>query len=103
MVQAQAMTAQANWQIARRPLQQVSNMVSLLKDFTQIEPPTFYGSKVHKDPRGFIDKVYKILYTMGVYSSEKAGLATYLLKDVAQTLYVQWRDNRTLRGLIQFI
>ena len=34
---------------------------------------------------------------MGVSISEKAELATYQLKDVAQTWYVQWRDNRLLR------
>ena len=35
---------------------------------------------------------------MGLTTSEKAELATYQLKDVAQTWYVQWRDNRTLRS-----
>ena len=30
--------------------------------------------------------------------SEKAEFSTYQLKDVAQTWYVQWRDNRPLRG-----
>ena len=56
-----------------------------------MNPPTFYGSKVDEDPQEFIDEVYKILYAMGVSSSEKAELDTYQLKDVAQTLYVQWR------------
>ena len=35
---------------------------------------------------------------MGFTTSEKAELATYKLKDVTQTWYVQWRDNSTLRG-----
>ena len=30
--------------------------------------------------------------------SKKVELATYQLKDVAQTCYVQWRDNRLLIG-----
>ena len=51
--------------------------------------PAFYGSKVDEDPQEFIDEVYKILYAMGVSSSEKAELDTYQLKDVAQTWYVQ--------------
>ena len=63
-----------------------------------MNPPTFYGSKVDEDPQEFIDEVYKILYAMGVSSSEKAELATYQLKDVAQTWYVQWRDNKQLKG-----
>ena len=35
---------------------------------------------------------------MGLATSEKAELATYQLKDVAQAWYVQWSDNRPLRG-----
>ncbi|XP_069151788.1 uncharacterized protein [Solanum lycopersicum] len=35
---------------------------------------------------------------MGLSTSEKVELTTYQLKDVAQTLYVQWRENRPLRG-----
>ena len=35
---------------------------------------------------------------MGLYTSEKAELETYQLKDVAETWYVQWRDNRPLRS-----
>ena len=38
-----------------------------------------------------------MLYAMGVTSSDKAELASYQLKDVAQTWYVQERDNRSLR------
>ena len=72
-------------------------MASHLRDFTRMNPLTFYGYKVDEDPQEFIDEVYKILYAMGVSSSEKAELATYQLKDVAQTWYVQWRDNRLLR------
>ena len=35
---------------------------------------------------------------MGVISNKKAKLATYQLKDVAQTWYTQWSDNTVLRG-----
>ena len=60
--------------------------------------PSFYGSKVEEDPQEFIDEVYNILYAMRFSTSEKAELATYQLKDVAQAWYVQWRVYRTLRG-----
>ena len=33
--------------------------------FTRMNPPTLYGSKIKEDPKEFIDKIYKILYTMG--------------------------------------
>ena len=84
-VQAQAMTAQATWDFAPCPHQQVTTMASHLRDFTRMNPPTFYGSKVEEDPQEFIDEIYKILYAMGLTTSEKAKLATYQLKDVAQT------------------
>ena len=63
-----------------------------------MNPPTFYGSKVDEDPQEFVDEVYKVLYIIGVTSSDKAELASYQLKDVAQTWYVECRDNRSLRG-----
>ena len=34
---------------------------------------------------------------MGERSSEKAKFTSYQLKDVSQTWYVPWRDNRSLR------
>ena len=97
-IQSQAMTVQANREVAPRVYQQVSTMASRLRDFTRINPPTFYGSKVDEDSHEFLDEVYKVLYSTGVSSSEKAMLALYKLKDVAETWYVQWRDNRSLRG-----
>ena len=63
-----------------------------------MNPPTFYRYKVDEYPQEFLDEVYKVLYAMGVTSSEKVVLASYQLKDVAQSWYVQWRDNRSLRG-----
>ena len=65
-VQAQAVTAQANQDVAPRPHQQVTTMASYLRDFTRMNPPTFYISKVDEYPQEFIDEVYKILYAMGV-------------------------------------
>ena len=96
-VQAQALMDQANRDIAPRFHQQVNTVVSRLRDLSRMNPPTFYGSNVNEDPQEFIYEFYKILYAMGVSSSEKAELATYQLKDVSQTLYVQWRVNRSLR------
>ena len=95
---SQAMTAQANRQVVPRPNNQVSTMTFHLRNFTMINPPTFYGSKVEEDPQELINENYKILYAMGLSTSEKAELSTYKLKDVALTWYVQWRENRPLRG-----
>ena len=73
-------------------------MASCLRDVTRMNPPTFCGSKVEEDPQEFIYKIYKILYDMGLSTSEKAELATYNFKDVAQAWYVQRRDTMQLRG-----
>ena len=53
---------------------------------------------VEQDPQEFLDEAYKVLYFMGVSSSDKVELALYQLKDVTQTWYIQWKDNRPLRG-----
>ena len=64
-------------------------MAPRLRDFIRMNAPTFYGSKVEEEPQEFIHMVYKILFSMGLSTSEKVDLSTYQLKDVAQTIYVQ--------------
>ena len=78
--------------------QNSSTKDSRLRNFSRINPPMFFGSKVSEDPQDFLDNVYKILYAMGVSSNEKANLAAYRLKDVGQTWHTQLRDNRALRA-----
>ena len=92
------MTAQANREVIPWENQKVATMAFPLRNFTRMNPPTFYVSKVDENPQHFIDEIYKILYAMGLFTSEKAELSTYQLKVVAQTWYVQWRDNRSSRG-----
>ena len=75
-VQSQAMTAQANQDVDPCLYQQVTTMAFSLRDFTRMNSTTFYGSKVYKYPKEFIDEVYKIVYVMGVYTSEKVDWAT---------------------------
>ena len=73
-------------------------MASRLRDFTRMNPPMFYMSKVDEGLHYFLDEVYKTLFPVGVTAGENPELATYQLKDVSQTSYIQWRDNRLLRG-----
>ena len=49
-----------------------------------MNPLVYYGSKTNEYPQEFVDKIYKILCAMGVNEKEKAELAAYQLKDVAQ-------------------
>ena len=44
--QAKAMTAQANREVVLKTHQQVSTMAINLMDLTQMNPCTFYGSKI---------------------------------------------------------
>ena len=68
-VQAQAMTTIANRELVPCPNQHVTTMTSYLRDFTWMNPPTFYRSKVDKYPQELIDEVYKILLAMGLSTS----------------------------------
>ena len=60
-------------------------MASCLRDFTGMNPSIFYGFKFEEDLHEFIHEICKILYDMGFSTSEKAEIATYQLKDAAQT------------------
>lgn len=42
-----------------------NTMASHLTDFTTMLLPIFFGSKVNKDLLNILDKVYKILFSMG--------------------------------------
>ena len=68
--QDQAMTTQENWEVVTRPNQKVITMVSRLRYFTQMNPPTFYCSKVDEDPQELIDEVSKILVYGVVHKRE---------------------------------
>ena len=50
-----------------------------------MHPPIILGSKVDEDPQDFLDEINKILFTMGVRTTEKRDLASYQLNDIAQT------------------
>ncbi|KAH0710891.1 hypothetical protein KY284_012318 [Solanum tuberosum] len=65
-----------------------------VRDFMRMNPPVFHGSKVDEDPQEFIDEVCKILTIMDVGACEKAELAVYQLKGVAQIWFDQWKGEK---------
>ncbi|XP_049414705.1 uncharacterized protein LOC125877459 [Solanum stenotomum] len=91
---ARAMTAQANRDVGPRVNANESTAASRLRDFVTMNPLFFLGSCIGEDPQGFLDEIYKIVDGMGVSSREKAELASYQLKEVAQIWYTQWKANR---------
>lgn len=60
-------------------------MASRPRDFTRMNPPTLYGSKVDEEPQNIIDEVYNILYAMRMSTSEKTEFATYKIKYLSLT------------------
>ena len=66
-----------------------STTSSRIREFTRMNPPTFFDSKVEKYQQGFIDEVFKVLDAMVVSSKEKVEISTYYLKDVVQVLSEQ--------------
>ena len=74
-----------------------STMASRIRDITRMNPPMFFIRKMDEDPQKFISEVYRIILSMGVTPIEKANLVAYQLKDVTQTWYTQWRDNRVCK------
>ncbi|TMX04375.1 hypothetical protein EJD97_009111 [Solanum chilense] len=74
-----------------------STTTSRIRDFTRMNTPTFFVSKVEENPQGFIDEVFKVLDSMGVTHQEKEELTAYQLKDVDQIWYEQWKDERPVR------
>ncbi|XP_049391539.1 uncharacterized protein LOC125855940 [Solanum stenotomum] len=73
-------------------------VASRVRDFTRMNPPEFHGSKVVEDSQEFIDEVYKVLMIMGVTPVEKAELAAYQLKCVAQVWFFpfEMREGKVL-------
>ena len=74
------------------PQPSVNIPTSRIKDFMRINPSTFYGTKMDEDAQSFKDEIFKAVGAMGMTPRERAELAAYQLKDVAQVWFDQWRD-----------
>ncbi|XP_069144489.1 uncharacterized protein [Solanum lycopersicum] len=96
-MQAQAMTSQVNRQDVLRENPPVRSIADRLRDFTRMNPPIFTGAKTSEDPQEFIDELHKILVSMEATDIEKAELAFYQLKDVAQTWCKMWFFPREMK------
>ena len=91
---SRAVTTQVNVSMGPRANVVETSMTSRFIDFVRMNHPMFLGSEMGDDPQEFIDEVYNIVHAIRVTSREKAELASYQLKDLAQVWYTQWTDNR---------
>ena len=96
VVDVNAALAQMANAITMQAGRNVPTQASRIRDFTRMNPPEFFGSKPNEDPQDFIEEIFKIVDIMGVASSEKAELAAYQLKGIAQIWYTQWNASRML-------
>ena len=94
VVDVNAALAQMANAIAMQAGRNVPTPASRIRDFTRMNPPEYYGSKANEDPQDFIEEIFKIVDIMGVSSTEKAELAAYQLKGIAQIWFTQWKASR---------
>ena len=52
-----------------------STPTSRIRDFVRMNPYTFHGTKVDKDPQSFIDEIFKVVDSICVAPRERAELA----------------------------
>ncbi|KAK4721406.1 hypothetical protein R3W88_011639 [Solanum pinnatisectum] len=64
-----------------------STIASRIRDFTRMNPPTFYGSKVDEDPQGFIEKVFKVVDAMGM-NKFVMGISDLVVNDCCSAMLI---------------
>ena len=75
--QLQVMMAQVNREVVPHMTQYACTIYSFMRHFTMMNTSMLFGSKEGEEPQNFVDKVYKILFTMVVSSNKKVEVAAY--------------------------
>ncbi|XP_049405070.1 uncharacterized protein LOC125868479 [Solanum stenotomum] len=66
-----------------------------IRDFLNLDPPSFTGSDPNEDPQYFIDQIQRTLDVMHVIGKEVVELATHRLKGVAILWYETWKRSKS--------
>ena len=67
-----------------------------IRDFLNLDPPSFTGSDPNEDPQDFIDQIQCTLDIMHVSGTEAIELAIYRLKGVAILWYEAWKQSKDI-------
>ncbi|KAH0681196.1 hypothetical protein KY284_022281 [Solanum tuberosum] len=65
-----------------------------IRDFLNLDPPSFTGSDPNEDPQDFIDQIQRTFDVMHVSGKEALELAAYRLKGMAILWYEAWKQSR---------
>ncbi|XP_055803448.1 uncharacterized protein LOC129872498 [Solanum dulcamara] len=97
------MATQDNKEVVALMNPNVGMAASQVCDFTSMNPPEFYGSKVDKDPQEFIEGIAKIMDIMGINLNDKADLIVYQIKGVSRVWYgnTRMKDVEMMVPLIE--
>ncbi|WMV38353.1 hypothetical protein MTR67_031738 [Solanum verrucosum] len=79
--------------VERGARQEVAD-TSRIQEFLRMNPPSFTGSSTTEDPENFIEELKKVFEVMHVADTERVELAAYQLKNIARTLFDQWKEGR---------
>lgn len=65
-----------------------------IRDFLNLDPPSFTGSDPKEDPQDFVNQIQRTLDVMHVGGTEAVELAVYRLKGVAILWYEAWKQSK---------
>ncbi|XP_049387783.1 uncharacterized protein LOC125852068 [Solanum stenotomum] len=69
-----------------------------IRDFLNLDLPSFTGSDPNEDPQDFIDQIQRTLDVMHVSGKEALELTAYRLKGVAILWYEAWKQSRGIEA-----
>ncbi|KAG5632053.1 hypothetical protein H5410_003770, partial [Solanum commersonii] len=73
-----------------------------IREFLRINPPSFTGLSITKDPESFVEKLKKVFELMHIADTERIKIDAYQLKNVARTWFDHKIEEEKLRDREEF-